>query len=68
MIKILNQFILPKFVNNPSFKKLHSIIYSGALTIIRLNGSKEINQTNNIKAKELPKWERRLNKDLGRIT
>jgi hypothetical protein len=42
MIKILNQFILPKFVNNPSFKKLHSIIYSGALTIIRLNGSKEI--------------------------
>jgi hypothetical protein len=49
--------------------------YSGALTIIRLNGSKEIDQTNNIKAKELPKWERRLNKrinnirrDLGRIT
>jgi hypothetical protein len=32
-------------------KKLHSIIYSGALTIIRLNGSKEIDQTNNIKAK-----------------
>jgi hypothetical protein len=36
---------------------------------------KEIDQTNNIKAKELPKWERRLNKrinnirrDLGRIT
>jgi hypothetical protein len=76
MIEILNQFILPKFVNNTtSFKKLHSIIYSGALTIIRLNGSKEIHQTNNIKAKELPKWERRLNKrinnirrDLGRIT
>jgi hypothetical protein len=75
MIEILNQFILPKFVNNTSFKKLHSIIYSGALTIIRLNGSKEIDQTNNIKAKELPKWERRLNKrinnirrDLGRIT
>jgi hypothetical protein len=74
MIEILNQFILPKFVNNTSFKKLHSIIYSGALTIIRLNGSKEIDQTNNIKAKELPKWERRLNKrinnirrDLGRI-
>jgi hypothetical protein len=40
MIEILNQFILPKFVNNTtSFKKLHSIIYSGALTIIRLNGS-----------------------------
>jgi uncharacterized protein YllA (UPF0747 family) len=55
MIAILNQFILPKFVNNTSFKKLHSIIYSGALTIIRLNGSKEIGQTNNIKAKELPK-------------
>jgi hypothetical protein len=76
MIEILNQFILPKFVNNTtSFKKLHSIIYSGALTIIRLNGSKEIDQTNNIKAKELPKWERRLTKrinnirrDLGRIT
>jgi hypothetical protein len=76
MIEILNQFILPKFVNNTtSFKKLHSIIYSGALTIIRLNGSKEIGQTNNIKAKELPKWEQRLNKrinnirrDLGRIT
>jgi hypothetical protein len=76
MIEILNQFILPKFVNNTtSFKKLHSIIYSGALTIIILNGSKEIDQTNNIKAKELPKWERRLNKrinnirrDLGRIT
>jgi hypothetical protein len=76
MIEILNQFILPKFVNNTtSFKKLHSIIYSGALTIIRLNGSKEIDQTNNMKAKELPKWERRLNKrinnirrDLGRIT
>jgi hypothetical protein len=76
MIEILNQFILPKFVNNTtSFKKIHSIIYSGALTIIRLNGSKEIDQTNNIKAKELPKWERRLNKrinnirrDLGRIT
>jgi hypothetical protein len=76
MIEILNQFILPKFVNNTtSFKKLHSIIYSGALTIIRLNGSKEIGQTNNIKTKELPKWERRLNKrinnirrDLGRIT
>jgi hypothetical protein len=31
--------------------------YSGALTIIRLNGSKEIGQTNNIKAKELPKWD-----------
>jgi hypothetical protein len=50
-------------------------LYSGALTIIRLNGSKEIDQTNNIKTKELPKWERRLNKrinnirrDLGRIT
>jgi hypothetical protein len=49
--------------------------YSGALTIIRLNGSKEIGQTNNIKTKELPKWEQRLNKrinnirrDLGRIT
>jgi hypothetical protein len=48
---------------------------SGALTIIRLNGSREIDQTNNIKAKELPKWKRRLNKrinnirrDLGRIT
>jgi hypothetical protein len=76
MIEILNQFILPKFVNNTtSFKKLHSIIYSGALTIIRLNGSKEIGQTNNIKTKELPKWEQRLNKrinnirrDLGRIT
>jgi hypothetical protein len=76
MIEILNQFILPKFVNNTtSFKKLHSIIYSGALTIIRLNGSKEIDQTNNIKTKELPKWEQRLNKrinnirrDLGRIT
>jgi hypothetical protein len=76
MIEILNQFILPKFVNyTTSFKKLHSIIYSGALTIIRLNGSKKIDQTNNIKAKELPKWERRLNKrinnirrDLGRIT
>jgi hypothetical protein len=76
MIEILNQFILPKFVNNTtSFRKLHSIICSGALTIIRLNGSKEIDQTNNIKAKELPKWERRLNKrinnirrDLGRIT
>jgi hypothetical protein len=76
MIEILNKFVLPKFVNNTtSFKKLHSIIYSGALTIIRLNGSKEIDQTNNIKAKELPKWERRLNKrinnirrDLGRIT
>jgi hypothetical protein len=76
MIEILNQFILPKFVNNTtSFRKLHSIIYSGGLTIIRLNGSKEIDQTNNIKAKELPKWERRLNKrinnirrDLGRIT
>jgi hypothetical protein len=47
----------------------------GALTIIRLYDSKEIDQTNNIKAKELPKWERRLNKrinnirrDLGRIT
>jgi hypothetical protein len=26
MIEILNQFILPKFVNNTSFKKLHSII------------------------------------------
>jgi hypothetical protein len=52
MIEILNQFILPKFVNNTtSFKKLHSIIYSGALTIIRLNGSKEIGQTNNIKRK-----------------
>jgi hypothetical protein len=39
MIEILNQFILRKFVNNTtSFKKLHSIIYSGALTIIRLNG------------------------------
>jgi hypothetical protein len=63
MIEILNQFILPKFVNNTtSFKKLHSIIYSGALTIIRLNGSKEIGQTNNIKTKELPKWEQRLNK------
>jgi hypothetical protein len=61
MIEILNQFILPKFVNNTtSFKKLPSIIYSGALTIIRLNGSKEIGQTNNIKAKELPKWEQRL--------
>jgi hypothetical protein len=58
MIEILNQFILPKFVNNTtSFKKLHSIIYSGALKIIRLNGSKEIEQTNNIKAKELPKWD-----------
>jgi hypothetical protein len=76
MIEILNQFILPKFVNNTtSFKKLHSIIYSGASTIIRLNGSKEIGQTNNIKTKELPKWEQRLNKrinnirrDLGRIT
>jgi hypothetical protein len=76
MTEILNQFILPKFVNNTtSFRKLHSIIYSGALTIIRLNGSKEIDQTNNIKAKELPKWERRLNKrinnirrDLGKIT
>jgi hypothetical protein len=76
MIEILNQLILPKFVNNTSFKKLHSIIYSGALTIIiRLNSSKEIDQTNNTKAKELPKWERRLNKrinnirrDLGRIT
>jgi hypothetical protein len=75
MIEILNQFILPKFVNNTSFKKLHSLIYSGALTIIRLKGSKEIDQTNNIKAKESPKWERRLNKrinnikrDLGRIT
>jgi hypothetical protein len=75
MIEILNQFILPKFVNNTtSFKKLHSIIYSGALTIIRLKGSKEIGQTNNIKAKELPTWEQRLNKrinnirrDLGRI-
>jgi hypothetical protein len=40
--------------------------YSGALTI---------DQTNNIKAKELPKWEQRLNKrinnirrDLGRIS
>jgi hypothetical protein len=44
-------------------------LYSGALTIIRLNGSKEIDQTNNIKAKELPKWQRRLNRrDLGRIT
>jgi hypothetical protein len=50
-------------------------VYSGALTIIRLNGSKEIGQTNNIKTKELPKWEQRLNKrinnirrDLGRIT
>jgi hypothetical protein len=32
-------------------------LYSGALTIIRLNGSKEIGQTNNIKTKELPKWE-----------
>jgi hypothetical protein len=50
MIEILNQFILPKFVNNTSFKKLHNIIYSGALTIIRLNGSKEIDQTNNIKS------------------
>jgi hypothetical protein len=45
------------------------------ITIIRLNGSKEIGQTNNIKTKELPKWEQRLNKrinnirrDLGRIT
>jgi hypothetical protein len=28
MTEILNQFILPKFVNNTSFKKLHSIIYS----------------------------------------
>jgi hypothetical protein len=37
-------------------------MYSGALTIIRLNGSKEIDQTNNIKANELPKWEQRLNK------
>jgi hypothetical protein len=27
MIEILNQFILPKFVNNTSFKKIHSIIY-----------------------------------------
>jgi hypothetical protein len=26
MIEILNQFILPKFVSNTSFKKLHSII------------------------------------------
>jgi hypothetical protein len=26
MIEILNQFVLPKFVNNTSFKKLHSII------------------------------------------
>jgi uncharacterized protein YllA (UPF0747 family) len=26
MIEILNQFILPKFVNNTSFKKIHSII------------------------------------------
>jgi uncharacterized protein YllA (UPF0747 family) len=26
MIEILNQFILPRFVNNTSFKKLHSII------------------------------------------
>jgi hypothetical protein len=67
MIEILNQFILPKFVNNTSFKKLHSIIYSGALTIIRLKGSKEIDQTNNIKAKELPKWERRLNKHINNI-
>jgi hypothetical protein len=68
MIEILNQFILPKFVNNTtSFKKLHSIIYSGALTIIRLNGSKEIGQTNNIKAKELPKWEQRLNKRINNI-
>jgi hypothetical protein len=70
------QFILPKFINNKSFKKLHSIIlYSAALTIIRLNGSEEIDQTNNIKTKELPKWEQRLNthinnirRDLGRIT
>jgi hypothetical protein len=75
IIEILNQFILPKFVNNTSFKKLHNIIHNGALTIIRLNGSKEIDQTNNIKAKELSKWEQRLNKrinnirrDLGRIT
>jgi hypothetical protein len=65
------KWTIPKFVNNTSFKKLHS----GALRIIRLNGSKEIDQTNNIKAKELPKWEQRLNKrinnirrDLGRIT
>jgi hypothetical protein len=76
MIEILNQFILPKFINNKSFKKLHSIIlYNAALTIIRLNGSEEIDQTNNIKTKELPKWEQRLNthinnirRDLGRIT
>jgi hypothetical protein len=39
----------------------------GALTIIRLNDSKEIDQTNNIKAKELPKWERRLNKRINNI-
>jgi hypothetical protein len=56
MIEILNQFILPKFVNNTtSFKKLHSIIYSGALTIIRLNGSKEIGQTNNNKNERITK-------------
>jgi hypothetical protein len=42
-------------------------LYSGALTIIRLNGSKEIGQTNNIKTKELPKWEQRLNKRIGSI-
>jgi hypothetical protein len=66
MIEILNQLILPKFVNNTSFKKLHSIIYSGALTIIRLNGSKEIGQTNNIKTKKLPKWEQ-YNKTLIEI-
>jgi uncharacterized protein YllA (UPF0747 family) len=28
MIEILNQFVLFKFVNNTSFKKLHSIIHT----------------------------------------
>jgi hypothetical protein len=49
-------FLLHFDTDNCLLKKF-DYIYSGALTIIRLNGSKEIGQTNNIKAKELPKWE-----------
>jgi uncharacterized protein YllA (UPF0747 family) len=43
MIEILNQFILPKFVNNTtSFKKLHSIIQGGPdITCQKNSGSLE---------------------------
>jgi hypothetical protein len=37
MSEILNQFILPKFVNNTSFKKLHSIILGAPKFAEQLN-------------------------------